>query len=46
MAEQGGDLRAEMHRGFSGVTRQIYQTALGQIAVMLGFFYFFLTQLR
>jgi hypothetical protein len=46
MAQQGADLRAEMHRGFGSVTRQIYVTALGQIAVMLGFFYFFLTQLR
>jgi hypothetical protein len=46
MAQQGGDLRAEMHRGFSSVTRQIYLTALGQSAVMLGFFYFFMLQLR
>lgn len=46
MAQQGADLRAEMHRGFSSVTRQIYLTALGQIAVMLGFFYFFMLQLR
>lgn len=46
MAQQGGDLRAEMHRGFSSVTRQIYMTALGQIAVMLGFFYFFMLHLR
>jgi DNA anti-recombination protein RmuC len=46
MAEQGADLRAEMHRGFSSVTRQIYVAVLGQIAVMLGFFYFFMLQLR
>ena len=42
MATQIGDLRAEI----SGVTRQMYVALLGQAAVMLGFFYFFLTQLR
>jgi len=42
MAKQFGDLRAEI----SGVTRQMYVALLGQTAVMLGFFYFFLTQLR
>jgi hypothetical protein len=46
MAQQGADLRAEMHRGFSSVTRQVYVAVLGQIAVMLGFFYFFMLQLR
>jgi hypothetical protein len=30
----------------SGITRQMYVALLGQTAVMLGFFYFFLTQLR
>jgi hypothetical protein len=42
MAKQFGDLRAEI----SGVTRQMYVALLGQTAVMLGFFYFFITQLR
>lgn len=42
MAKQGGDLRAEI----SGVARQMYVALLGQTAVLLGFFYFFLTQLR
>lgn len=37
-----GDLRSEI----SGVTRQMYVALLGQTAVMLGFFYFFITQLR
>jgi hypothetical protein len=46
MAQQGADLRAEMHRGFSSVTRQVYVAVLGQMAVMLGFFYFFMLQLR
>jgi hypothetical protein len=42
ISKQIGDLRAEI----SGVTRQMYVALLGQTAVMLGFFYFFLTQLR
>lgn len=46
MAQQGADLRAELHRGLRGVTRQMYLTAIGQMTVMLGFFCFFITQLR
>jgi hypothetical protein len=42
MVKQGSELRAEI----AGVTRQMYLALLGQMAVMLGFFYFFLTQLR
>jgi hypothetical protein len=42
LAEQIGALRKEI----SGVTRQMYVALLGQTAVMLGFFYFFITQLR
>jgi hypothetical protein len=42
VSKQIGDLRAEI----SGVTRQMYVALLGQTAVMLGFFYFFITQLR
>ena len=42
MAKQGGEVRGEI----AGVTRQMYLALLGQMAVMLGFFYFFLTQLR
>ncbi|HET7609050.1 MAG TPA: hypothetical protein VFL84_10265 [Gammaproteobacteria bacterium] len=42
IAKQGGDLRAEI----AGVIRQMYLALLGQTAVILGFFYFFLTQLR
>lgn len=42
MAQQGSDLRKEI----SGVTRQMYVALLGQTAVMLGFFYFFLAELR
>jgi hypothetical protein len=46
MARLGGDLRAEIHRAVSGSTRQMYVALLGQMAVMLGFFCFFLVQLR
>jgi len=42
VAKQIGDLRAEI----GGVTRQMYVALLGQTAVMLGFFYFFITQLN
>jgi len=42
IAKQGGELRAEISAG----TRQMYVALLGQMAVMLGFFYFFITQLR
>lgn len=46
MGELGGELRAEIHRAVSGATRQMYVALLGQMAVMLGFFYFFLIPLR
>ena len=46
VAQQIGDLRAEMHRSVGGVTRQMYVALLGQTAVLLGFFYFFITQLN
>jgi hypothetical protein len=42
MAKQVGDLRREV----SSVTRQMYVALLGQTAVLLGFFYFFLAELR
>jgi hypothetical protein len=46
MAKLGGELHAEIHRAVSGATRQMYLALLGQMTVMLGFFYFFLIQLR
>jgi hypothetical protein len=46
MGKLGGELHAEIHRAVSGSTRQMYLALLGQMAVMLGFFYFFLVQLR
>jgi hypothetical protein len=46
MGKLGGELHAEIHRAVSGSTRQMYLALLGQMGVMLGFFYFFLLQLR
>jgi hypothetical protein len=45
MSELGGALRAEIHRSVSGVTRQMYTALLGQMAVLLGFAYFFATNI-
>ena len=39
-------LRAEVHRAVGGVIRQMYLAILGQMAVLLGFAYFFATHLR
>jgi hypothetical protein len=46
MDKLGGELRAEIHRSVSGVVRQMYMAILGQMAVLLGFAYFFATHLR
>ena len=46
MAQQGAELRAELHRSIGGVMRQMYMAILGQMAVLLGFAYFFATHLR
>ena len=46
MAQQGAELRAELHRSIGGVTRQMYMAILGQMAVLLGFAYFFATHMR
>lgn len=46
MAQQGAELRAEIHRSVGGATRQMYMAILGQMAVLLGFAYFFATHLR
>ena len=40
------ELRAELHRSVGGVIRQMYLAILGQMAVLLGFAYFFATHLR
>jgi hypothetical protein len=56
LTKQGEDLRNEianlrselgnLRKEVGGVTRQMYVALLGQTTVMLGLFYFFLTQLR
>jgi hypothetical protein len=46
MAAMRGELIAEIHKSVSGVTRQMYLAILGQMAVMLGFAYFFATYMR
>ncbi len=40
------DLKAEMHGLIGASTRQMYLAILGQMAVMLGFAYFFATHVR
>jgi ribosome-interacting GTPase 1 len=46
MAEMRGELRAEIHGSASSITRQMYAALLGQMAVLLGFAYFFATHVR
>ena len=46
MAAQHGELKAEIHASGSSIVRQLYLAVLGQMAVMLGFAYFFATNLR
>ena len=46
MAAQRGELKAEIHATGSNIVRQLYLAVLGQMAVMLGFAYFFATNLR
>ena len=46
MADWRGELRAEIHAAVSGGTRQMYMALLGQMAVLLGFAYFFATHIR
>jgi hypothetical protein len=40
------ELRTEIARSVGNATRQMYMAILGQMAVLLGFAYFFATQLR
>ena len=40
-----GELRAEIHASASSGTRQMYAALLGQMAVLLGFAYFFATHI-
>ena len=46
IAEWRGELRAEIHAAASSGTRQMYMALLGQMAVLLGFAYFFATHVR
>jgi hypothetical protein len=46
MAGQRGELTAAIHASASSVTRQMYAALLGQMAVLLGFAYFFATHIR
>jgi hypothetical protein len=46
MAALRGELKAEIHATGSSIVRQLYLAVLGQMAVMLGFAYFFATNLR
>ena len=40
-----GDLRAEIHGTASSAVRQMYMALLGQMAVLLGIAYFFVTNM-
>jgi hypothetical protein len=46
MADLRGELRAEIHASASSIVRQMYGALLGQMAVLLGFAYFFATHVR
>ncbi len=46
MADWRGELRAEIQATASSGTRQMYMALLGQMAVLLGFAYFFATHIR
>jgi len=46
MAAWRGELKAEIHAVVGSSTRQMYMALLGQMAVLLGFAYFFATHVR
>ena len=46
MAQRFEAFRGELHAGLSSITRQMYLAILGQMAVLLGFAYFFATHLN
>jgi hypothetical protein len=45
LSAQRGQLQTEIHRSASSITRQMYTALLGQMAVLLGFAYFFATNI-
>ena len=46
MAAWRGELKAEIHAAVGNSTRQMYMALLGQMAVLLGFAYFFATHVH
>lgn len=46
LAKLEAKLEGKMHEIASGITRQMYTAMLGQMAVLLGFTYFFTTHVR
>lgn len=46
MAVWRGELKAEIHAAVGNSTRQMYMALLGQMAVLLGFAYFFATHVH
>jgi hypothetical protein len=46
MAAWRGELKTEIHAVVGNSTRQMYMALLGQMAVLLGFAYFFATHVR
>ena len=46
IAKLEGRLEGKIHESASGITRQMYTAVLGQMAVLLGFAYFFATHVR
>ena len=45
-AASRGEIKAEIHSAVGNSTRQMYMALLGQMAVLLGFAYFFATHVR
>jgi hypothetical protein len=45
MAELRGELKAEIHASASSLARQMHASLLGQMAVLLGIAYFFVTNI-
>jgi hypothetical protein len=43
LRQEMSELRVEIHSGASSITRQMYLALLGQMAVLLGIAYFFVT---
>jgi hypothetical protein len=46
MARGNAEVRAEIHRSVGSIKREMCAAILGQMAVLLGFAYFFATHLR